>query len=218
MNFPEEKSQNKGIFLFRHDLRLIDNAGLYNAINESKFIYPIYIYDDKEVENEWKIGEASKWWLHHSLTSLSRSIEKLGCKLILKKGNYIEIVLQLFQQLESNVLYMNKSHEPYSIKRDEILKEKLKQNGIEIKEFGSCLLFNPEEIKTTENTHFVKFPEFWKKCISVKKSNFEILPIPLKRFPKELKNIKSDDLDNWNLLPKNPNWAIEFENIWKPGE
>jgi deoxyribodipyrimidine photo-lyase len=38
------------IFWFRRDLRLHDNAGLYHALRENKYVLPLFIYDTEILE------------------------------------------------------------------------------------------------------------------------------------------------------------------------
>ena len=62
------------IHWFRQDLRLSDNPAFYDATKNSS-ILPIYILDDKN-SKEFSMGEASRFWLHHSLTSLDKSLDE----------------------------------------------------------------------------------------------------------------------------------------------
>ena len=64
------------IYWFRQDLRLSDNPALSAAIESGK-VLPVYILDDINSKDH-KMGEASRWWLHHSLINLN---EKLNGKL-----------------------------------------------------------------------------------------------------------------------------------------
>ena len=66
---------SKGIAIhwFRQDLRLTDNLSLEEAA-EFDAVLPIYILDD-ENSQEFKMGSASRWWLHHSLQSLNESLD-----------------------------------------------------------------------------------------------------------------------------------------------
>ena len=70
---------------FRQDLRLADNPALRAAIETGAPVVPVYILDD-ETPGHWKRGGASRWWLHHSLESLARDLDKRGAKLILRRG------------------------------------------------------------------------------------------------------------------------------------
>jgi deoxyribodipyrimidine photo-lyase len=61
------------IVWFRQDLRVIDNPALTAAADSGNSVLPVYILDDGNAGN-WKIGAASRWWLHQSLISLNESL------------------------------------------------------------------------------------------------------------------------------------------------
>ena len=79
----------KCIIWFRRDLRLKDNQALRAALKRFDLVIPVYILSDDE-NPSWGLGGAAKWWLHHSLASLSSDLLKKGTKLILRKGSSIE--------------------------------------------------------------------------------------------------------------------------------
>src|SRR4051812_47681959 len=95
------------IFWFRQDLRISDNPGLFEAAKNSK-IFPIYIQDDNAAA-DFKMGGASKWWLHHSLVSLNKDLDK---KLNIYAGNSKEIISKIIQKYNINAVYWNKCYEP----------------------------------------------------------------------------------------------------------
>ncbi|PJB09587.1 MAG: deoxyribodipyrimidine photolyase, partial [Gammaproteobacteria bacterium CG_4_9_14_3_um_filter_38_9] len=61
------------IHWFRYDLRLSDNPALKAAIDKGT-VLPIYIKDTHNAD-DYAMGSASKWWLHHGLKSLEQSLE-----------------------------------------------------------------------------------------------------------------------------------------------
>jgi deoxyribodipyrimidine photo-lyase len=73
------------IVWFRQDLRLADNPALQAAAATGAPVLPVYILDD-DAPGAWKPGGASRWWLHHSLSSLAHDIEQLGGRLIVQQG------------------------------------------------------------------------------------------------------------------------------------
>ena len=67
------------IIWFRQDLRMSDHPALTAAAAKGPII-PLYILDD-ETPGSWKMGAASRWWLHKSLESLNLKIP-----LVLRRG------------------------------------------------------------------------------------------------------------------------------------
>lgn len=205
----------KAIVWFRKDLRLSDNPALTQAVEENNEIIPIYIYEEG-IPNAWEIGGASKWWLHHSLQSLCDHFDSFGIKLILKKGNPLAILESLIEETQATAIYWNRRYEPYSILNDSKIKQTFNKHRIECKSFNGSLLIEPWEVLTQKNTYFKVFTRFWNQSLKILDVPKD-LPIPnLKRNTNI--NFLSDNLNDWELLPKNPNWAREFKQSWNPGE
>ena len=118
-------SKPKSIHWFRQDLRLSDNPALFEAAKNNS-ILPIYILDDKN-SKEFSIGAASRFWLHHSLTSLDNSLDE---NLSIYNGNPLEIILDIINRLNIEEIYWNRCYEPWRIKRDTHIKKELESNGL----------------------------------------------------------------------------------------
>ena len=84
-------SSKTAIVWFRQDLRLKDNQALLHAVHEGYQIIPVYILDDKNA-GEWKMGGASRWWLHQRLKALNDSLDG---KLVFRSGAADKIIPEL---------------------------------------------------------------------------------------------------------------------------
>jgi hypothetical protein len=80
-------SDSVHIHWFRQDLRLSDNPSL-SAAAANGAVLPVYILDDANA-GDHRMGGASRWWLHHSLTALNQALDG---KLIVLSGNPAEIL------------------------------------------------------------------------------------------------------------------------------
>ena len=69
------------IVWFYNDLRVSDNPALYEACRQGAVI-PIFIYAPEELGDRAP-GGARRWWLHHSLLSLDKTLQALGARLFL---------------------------------------------------------------------------------------------------------------------------------------
>lgn len=210
------------IFWFRNDLRLRDNVALSAALKVNQPIVFLYIHDPQK---PWPLASASKWWLHHSLTSLQESLAKKGAELILRQGDSFEILMALTKEIEASTIFCSRRYEPCEIALENKLHEtfnKRSQNNntenIQIKRYAGYLLFEPEHIKNKSHTPFKVFTPFWKHCCQQGKAQ-----IPLAA-PRKISNFEPsstlacDNLADWKLLPNNPDWAVEFTQWWSPGE
>ena len=86
-------AKNINVMWFRQDLRLADNPALTNALEDGKTL-PIFILDNVN-SKEHINGAASKWWLHHSLGKLNKSLKNKLCFFI---GNPIDILDEIHKQ------------------------------------------------------------------------------------------------------------------------
>ncbi len=198
------------IVWFRQDLRITDNAALSAAIALSDDILPLYVLDDDVAR---PIGGAQRWWLHHSLLALGNDLLRLGANLVLKHGKSEKIISELLEKYPVEAVYSHKVYEPNAIKTDCEIQDICQEKHIEFKQFSGSLLVEPNKINNKAGTAFKVYTPFYKTVyplIGVP----EIIPAP-RRISQKTK-FKSENLEDWGLLPKNPNWAVNF--AWKPGE
>ncbi len=202
------------ILWLRQDLRLHDNPALFAAAARGAVV-PVYILDD-ETAGKWRLGGASRWWLHHSLSSLSNELRKFNIHLIIKKGNPQNILERMSIETGADTVMWNRCYEPYATARDANIKTHLKAKGMHVESFNASLLFEPWEIKNQQGGFFKVFTPFWKHCLN-KPPPSPPLPIPI-IINGHSKFISSDTLDNLNLLPTKPDWASGLRTTWKVGE
>ena len=194
---------------FRQDLRLQDNPAFVRACAQHQSVIALYIYDEKTSV----LGEAQAWWLHHSLISLNQSLEGHDLSLILRKGNPLEIILELIEQQSITAVYWNRCYEPQAIERDKKIKATLLKRNIDVETSNGSLLNEPWTIMNQSGHYFKVFTPYWKTCRASM-----VIPNPLKvhRYPNGIK-VTSDKLNTWRLLPK-INWSAKFPDYWTPGE
>ena len=84
---------NRTLVWLRNDLRLADNAALYHALEDGEAL-AVYLWDECNHPGEKKLGEASKQWLHHSLSLLKQSLGKslliLNCPAGVSKETHLQ--------------------------------------------------------------------------------------------------------------------------------
>ena len=197
------------IVWFRQDLRVRDNPALAAAASRGS-VLPVYILDDV-APGRWRMGAASHWWLHHSLAALT---EEVG-EIVLLRGDPRIILPSLCKTTGASAVYWSRCYAPFTIARDKALKAQLLTDGIEVESFNASLLHEPWEVATRGRTPFRVFTPFWRA------SSAQAVAAPL-RAPSILNipraNVAADHLNDWELLPRNPDWASEWHNWWRPGE
>ncbi len=199
------------IVWFRSDLRLSDNAALTEAAAGGRPILPIYILDDAAAGG-WALGGASRWWLHHSLSSLAASLHRTGARLMLARGKAAEILPALMREIGASELHAGRAHEPWARAVEASLAETL---GDRFVLHRTATLFDLDVIKTGGGTPYGVYTPFAKSC-RARGNVGDPLPAPV-----ALTGIappRSDSLDAWGLLPTAPDWAAGFRETWEVGE
>ena len=99
------------ILWFQQDLRLRDNPALIAAHETGRPIIPLYILDDHN-SAEWKMGGASRWWLHQSLSNLNHSLNN---DMVFACGDPEAILKSIMKDTGAENIYWNKCFEPWRI-------------------------------------------------------------------------------------------------------
>jgi deoxyribodipyrimidine photo-lyase len=196
---------------FRQDLRLADNPALVDACGRGEII-PIYILDDENADS-WKRGGASRWWLHHALEDLNRSLNQ---GLQLYKGEASAILSVLAHQTGAEAIVWNRCYEPWRIVRDANIKSALKGQGLDVQSFNGSLLWEPWQVLKKDSTPYKVFTPYYRRgCLSAVAPR---QPIPI---PKSINISKTSNhslrLEDLNLLPK-INWDGEMNARWDISE
>jgi deoxyribodipyrimidine photo-lyase len=195
------------IIWFRQDLRLTDQAAVAAAATAGP-VLPVYVLDDA-APGHWARGGASRWWLHHSLTSLDASLRERGAQLILLKGDAVQQLIALSAAHGSAPIHALEHHEPWARRQQAQLGERLHL-------YPGLTLRHPELVRTGSGGAFKVFTPFWRALQAMLPP---ALPTPA---PPQLVMAdaapQGDRLGAWQLLPSRPNWAKAFPDYWQPGE
>ncbi|ARA72237.1 Deoxyribodipyrimidine photolyase [Kaumoebavirus] len=136
-----------GIFIFRRDLRVIDNNGLNQICRECEKVMPIFIFDPRQVgRNDFKSLRSIKFMLR-ALRGLSDQLEAMGAKLSIFFGEPGMVVGGLCRKLKPAKVGFNMDYTPYAKERDKGLREIIKGCGAEALIAEDVGLWSAEEAK-----------------------------------------------------------------------
>lgn len=203
-----------GIVWFRQDLRLSDNPALTLAREECEHLIPVYLHDS-QVSSSRKIGGATSWWLHHSLSQLQESLQAKDSRLILRSGDPADLLPKLIAQTGASAVYWNRCYEPSSVERDRRLKKNFRENGIVVRSFNGLLLQEPHRVSNQSGKPFRVFTPFWRHVSALPVD--DPLPVPRRPLAPPPGWPTSEKLDDWKLLPK-IDWDKGFYDVWEVGE
>ncbi len=203
------------ILWFRNDLRLADNPALVAAAATGRSVLPVFLLDD-ETPGPWRLGAASRWWLHHALDQLATDLRRHRGDLLLRRGDAGKLIRQLVEETGARHVFWNCRYEPWAIEQDKALKRALKEEGVTVESFNAALCFEPWEITQKGGGHYKVYTPYSRAWFDL-----DGPPEPLD-VPKPLHLLEpspvGDALDDWGLLPRKPDWAGGIRKAWSPGE
>jgi len=203
------------IVWFRRDLRLTDNPALAAACERARHVVALYVHAPDE-EGEWRHGDASRWWLHHSLARLDASLRARGGRLVLRSGNTLKVLLAVAGETGARQVYWNRIYDPALVARDTGIKAALNELGFECESFNAALLHEPWEVRTGAGEPYRVFTPFWRSCAA----RLDALPHPLPppaSIPAPAAAQSSQALAELDLLPT-IGWDSGLQAAWTPGE
>ena len=205
---------------FQRDLRIHNNPSLEWAMSQGKPVIAIYVYSPEE-DAAWTEGAASRWWLHHSLNSLAKSLLDLNIKLYFVKGNSVETLNTWVKNHNIDSVVWTNRVEPYRTVCETKIEAVLNKQNIIVKRFSNGLLSSPSDFVTVSNQSAYRvFTPFYRRLRSeldfsdFYRSSQQINNTTLR----EITNSKNTYTLNELALLDTHNWHSKLHNYWSPGE
>ena len=210
---PDQKNA-AAIVWFRRDLRLTDNPALEAALATGQKLILLYLLEEAQADSTRPLGGASNWWLDKSLRQLARDISDLGGDLTLRRGRAEDVIPALMKQTKAKNIFWNRRYEQPARDRDAALKKRLQSTSVKVHSFNASLLTEPWTHKTGSGGYYRVYSPYWRRVeasysappATAKPNRLMTLPLP------------SEDIDSFNLHPKQPDWSHGFSPHWQPGE
>lgn len=201
------------IVWFRRDLRLSDNPAFRAACAQHDQVLPVYIHAPEE-EAPWLPGGASRWWLHHSLTSLAKSLAAIQMPLHVCAGVSLDVLESLVAETQASAVYWNSLYEPQARRRDGEVAVALSQRGVGCCDFNASLWREPWETLNKAGSPYRVFTPFWHAL----EPELEKLSLtPSFRRVGGLRLDHGAPLETLGLRPQ-IQWDAGLARTWKPGE
>lgn len=160
------KLHKTSIFIFRRDLRLEDNTGLLQALEESERVIPLFIFDAAQTDaakNKYFSQPAFQFMLA-SLTELNEALHRHGSKLYTYEGVYKEVLEDICKHNEIDALYVNRDYTPFSRKRDATIEAVAKKHGVAFVRAADYTLAPVEDVLTGAGKPYSVFTPFMRQA------------------------------------------------------
>jgi deoxyribodipyrimidine photo-lyase len=160
----------KSIFIFRRDLRLVDNTALINALEESDTVACCFVMDPRQLKSPYRSDGAVQFMVD-SLKEVDDELRKKNSKLHLFYGKSEEEIEKLIKKEKIGAVYINKDYTPFSKKRDKKIESVCKKNSIKFFSYDDCLLTTPGAVLTGQGKPYSIYTPFSNKAIKQKIPN-----------------------------------------------
>ena len=208
-----DTDQEPIIVWFRNDLRLADNPALRHAADSGRPVIPLYILD--ETPSLRTMGAASLWWLDKSLKSLAQDLDRIGGRLLLRRGMAAHVIDEVVKRSGATCVVWNRLYDKASIDRDSEIKASLRAAGIDCLSFNAGLLNEPWTVENGAKQPYRVFTPYWRAARELLGA-VTVDPAP-KRLKAPAHAPHGDSLAGWDLHPRKPDWSKGFAD-WTPGE
>lgn len=157
------------LFVFRRDLRVVDNTALNAALSVSEKVIVCFIFDDRQLKNNPYFGEKSFSFLLESLQDLKNAIEEKGGALYFFQGIAETVIEKLCCDLPIEAIFFNRDYTPFSRSRDVAIRKNCQLKKISCFISDDALLQPPEIVLKKDGTPYTVFTPFYRfaKTISV---------------------------------------------------
>jgi len=150
------------VFLFRRDLRLVDNRGLNQALQDSARVIPVFCLDPRQTAWHDYHSRPGFAFMQRSLIELDEALHKLGSRLYLFTGQPEDVINKLCGQLPIQAIYHNRDYTPFSLARDDQLATLCKVKGLSCHVIADALLTEPAQVVNKQGLPYRVFTPFWR--------------------------------------------------------
>ncbi len=172
---------NKALFWFRRDLRIADNAGLYQALKSAAHVYCVFVFDREILDALPSKADRRVAFIHGSVLALQKSLRKAGGDLMVLHETARDAVPRLAQALGVNAVYTNEDYEPSALTRDHAVATRLQAVDIRFHAFKDHTIFAKSEILTQAGAPYSVFTPYkttWLKKLDA----FYLKPYPSEQY------------------------------------
>jgi len=162
INLSKVEKLENGLFIFRRDLRIVDNKALNLLSEYCNHIYTIFIFTPEQVGNGNKYkSDNSVQFMIESLDDLSGEINKSNGSLHLFYGNNDTVIEHYIKKYNINIVAFNLDITPYAIKRDNDVVKLCEELGVFVIYDYDYYLHQPGTIVNVGNESYQKFTPYY---------------------------------------------------------
>ena len=169
--------ENINIFWFRRDLRLNDNAGLYQALKTGVPVLPIFIFDKSILDKLEDKKDRRVEFIHNAIQAIHSELKEFKTTIKVFYSTPELVFKELIKIYKIESVYANHDYEPYAHERDTQIKDFLEANNITFKTFKDQCVFEKSEITKDDGKPYTIFTPYSRKW-KAKLTDNDVKPYP----------------------------------------
>ncbi len=161
--------QTVSIFWFRRDLRLQDNAALYQALKSGHPVVPIFVFDTNILDKLEDKTDKRVAFIHAAITDIQNELVALGSSLEVFYTTPINAFEQLLKTYHIAAAFTNHDYEQYAIDRDASINQLLQENNASLHTFKDQVILEKGEVVKDDGkpyTVFTPYSRKWKATLT----------------------------------------------------
>lgn len=151
------------IFWFRRDLRFFDNTGLFHALKSGKPVLPVFIFDKNILDKLEKPIDLRVQYIHSALSTMQKELISTGSAIKFYHNSPEAAFKDLLANYTIGTVFTNHDYEDYALKRDEMVRTMLENNGIGFQSFKDQVVFEKLEVSKDDGSPYTVFTPYSRK-------------------------------------------------------
>ena len=154
-----DKIYPKGLMWFRRDLRVADNAALFQALRSCRQVVCVFVLDRAILDTLPRADRRVEFILA-SLVDLDRELRARGANLVVRHALAEEEIPRLAQELDVQAVYCNRDDEPQALARDAQVLGALANVGVSFHLFKDRAIFERDDLLTRTGQAYSVFTPY----------------------------------------------------------
>lgn len=176
------------LFWFRRDLRLHDNAGLFQALQSGLPVVPVFIFDPNILDRLEDKNDRRVAFIHAALEEIQQELVSIGSSLEVYYGTPADVFDGLAEKYEIENVFTNNDYEPYAQERDAMVRQLLQAKGARFQTCKDQVIFEKSEVVKDDGkpyTVFTPYSRKWKSALAEQPINSHPSELHLQQFFKQ---------------------------------
>jgi deoxyribodipyrimidine photo-lyase len=176
-----DKIYPKGLMWFRRDLRVDDNAALYQALRACRQVVCVFVFDRAILEPLPKVDRRVEF-IRESLVDLDAELRALGGGLVVRHATATHEIPELARQLEVQAVFANRDDEPAALARDAQVLGALANAGVAFHTCKDQAIFERDELRTQAGQPYTVFTPYKRAWLAKAEDPFFLKAYPVRAY------------------------------------